>query len=60
MDRLAGFFLYALEEFTKQREDLGLEDSADGFLDFLALPTNDALRRCSPYLFESGLACPDV
>ena len=39
------FFIYALDEFALQREELGLAESWEGFLEFLLASTQDELRR---------------
>lgn len=36
-----GFFVYALDEFAKQREELKLEESWEGFTEFLRLDSKD-------------------
>ena len=41
------FYLYALDEFAKEYRDLGLEQSWDGFWQYLHWPTHDEVRRCS-------------
>ena len=45
-----GFLFHALDEFGQQREKLGLEDSWDGFFDYLRLDTQDELRKFVSYI----------